>query len=196
MHPTRRFVLTTCARRGLAVALGATAASTLVPSHSAEAASARKLTTDAKRALAALYGVQPRTRELARRARAVLVFPRIVKAGLLIGGQSGNGALLQEGAAVAFYTITAASFGLQAGVERFSYALFLMNDKALAYLDHSDGWAIGGAPNIVIADKGFARTANTTTLRDDVYAFPFGLHGLMAGIGLEGSKITRITPEP
>jgi len=158
------------------------------------AASARKLTTDAKRALAGLYGVQPRTRELSRRARAVLVFPRIVKAGLLVGGQSGDGVLLREGRGDAFYSISAVSFGMQLGVERFSYALFVMTDRALAHLDESDGWAIGASPNVVVMDQGFASVGNTTTLREDVYAFPFGMHGLMAGIGLEGSKITRIEP--
>lgn len=185
MPPTRRLFLTASAALGV-----------ITLSGDARAASARALTTDAKRALAALYGVQPKTRELTRRAKAVLVFPRIVKAGFLLGGLSGDGALLAQGRATRFYNISAASFGLQAGVERFAYALFLMNDKAMAYLDHSDGWAIGTSPNIVIADKGFARSANTTTLRDDVYAFPFELKGLMAGVGLEGSKITRIHPDP
>ncbi len=187
MHPTRRGLLIGSVVMG---ALGTGAPPAMA------AVSARKLTTDSKRALGALFGVQPRAREVSRRAKAALVFPRIVKAGLLIGGQTGDGALLRQGQAVGFFNLSAASFGLQAGVERFSYALFLMNDRALAYLEESDGWAIGSSPNIVVADKGFGRAANTTTLREDVYAFPFGFNGLMAGGGLEGSKITRITPDP
>lgn len=176
---------------GLLAALGLAA----MPA-SAWAVSARTLTTDAKRMLAALYGTNPRTRELARKAKAILVFPRIVKAGLLVGGQSGDGALLQRGRATGFYNISAASFGLQAGAQTFSYALFFMNDAALAYLAESDGWALGSGPSVVVADKGKARSMSTTTLTHDVYAFPFGQKGLMAGLGLEGSKITRIQPDP
>ncbi len=182
---TRRGVLF-----GAPVGLAAIALST-----DAEAVSARTLTTEAKQALAALYGTNPKTRELSRRAKATLVFPKIVKAGLMIGGQTGDGALLKQGRAEAFYTRSAASFGLQLGAQRFSYALFLMNDDALAYLDKSDGWSIGSGPSVVVADKGMARSLTSTTLTHDVYAFPFGQKGIMAGIGLEGSKITRITPD-
>ena len=182
---TRRFVLL-----GIPVGLAA-----IGLSAEAEAVSASKLTTDAKRALAALYGTNPKTRELARKARAILVFPKIVKAGLMIGGQTGDGALLRDGQAEAFYNLSAASFGLQIGAQSFSYALFFMNDEALAYLDKSDGWAIGSGPSLVVADKSLARSLTSTTLTHDVYAFPFGQHGIMAGAGLEGSKITRITPD-
>jgi lipid-binding SYLF domain-containing protein len=85
----------------------------------------------------------------------------------------------------------AGSYGLQAGVQKFGYALFLMNDKALAYLDNSDGWEIGVGPSIVIVDQGKAKTMTSTTLRDDVYAFIFSQKGLMAGLGIQGSKITK-----
>ena len=91
-----------------------------------------------------------------------------------------------------YYKIGAASFGLQAGGQSFSYALFLMNDSALNYLNKSDGWAIGSGPSVVVVDKGAAMSTTSTTLAKDVYAFPFGQKGLMAGLGLEGSKITRI----
>jgi lipid-binding SYLF domain-containing protein len=93
----------------------------------------------------------------------------------------------------AYYKIGAASFGLQAGGQSFSYALFFMNDKALAYLNKSDGWAIGSGPSVVVVDKGAAMSTTSTTLTKDVYAFPFGQKGLMAGLGLEGSKISRIS---
>ena len=65
----------------------------------------------------------------------------------------------------------------------------------MKYLAESDGWAIGSGPSVVVAEKGVARSLNTTTLTHDVYAFPFGQKGLMAGVGLEGSKITRISPD-
>jgi lipid-binding SYLF domain-containing protein len=69
-----------------------------------------------------------------------------------------------------------------------------MNDKALNYLDRSDGWEIGVGPTVVVVDKGVAKNLSTTTLKDDAYAFIFDQQGLMAGIALEGSKISRIEP--
>ena len=144
----------------------------------------------------ALYAAQTKARDLGKRAKAILVFPKIIKAGLLIGGQSGNGALRADGKTIGYYNISAASFGLQAGAQTFSYALFFMTDSALNYLQNSDGWAIGSGPSVVVVDKGAAASMTSTTLSQDVYAFPFGQRGLMAGLGLEGSKITRIQPGP
>ena len=124
----------------------------------------------------------------------MLVFPKIVKAGLIIGGQGGDGALRVGGSTVGYYNIAAASFGLQIGVQTFSYALFFVTASSLQYLQKSDGWSIGSGPSVVVVDKGAAASFTSTTLSQDVYAFPFGQHGLMAGIGIEGSKITRIHP--
>jgi len=101
--------------------------------------------------------------------------------------------LFVRGKPAGYYKIGALSYGLQAGGQSFSYALFLMNEKSIAYLQKSDGWAIGSGPSVVVVDKGAAMSTTSTTLAQDVYAFPFGQKGLMAGIGLEGSKISRIT---
>ena len=160
----------------------------------AAAASAREIDRRASSALRTLYAREPKARTLAEKAQAVLIFPRIYKGGLVIGGQSGDGVLRRGGKSVGYYNITAASVGLQAGGQTFSYALFFMNETALQYLDKSDGWSIGSSPNIVVVDKGAAASITSTTLSQDVYAIPFGQKGLMAGVGLEGSKITRITP--
>jgi lipid-binding SYLF domain-containing protein len=115
-----------------------------------------------------------------------------VKAGFIVGGQYGEGVLLENGKLVAHYNSVAASYGLQAGVQAFGYALFLMSDKALGYLDKSDGWELGVGPTIVIVDAGKAKSLTTLTLKDDVYAFIFDQKGLMAGLGLQGSKITKL----
>ena len=181
-------------RRSLLALLGTLASGTLVPIDPAHAASAHKISQDADQALRSLYAAQPKARELGKRAKAILVFPRIIKAGLLVGGQGGDGVLREGGRTVGYYNIAAASFGLQAVVQRFSYALFFMTDSSLKYLQDSDGWAIGSGPSVVVMDKGAAASLTSTTVTQDVYAFPFGQHGLMAGIGLEGSKITRIHP--
>jgi len=161
-------------------------------SQSAPAATGPELNANGKAALDRLYAQSDRARRYSRDARAILVFPKIVKAGFVIGGQGGEGVLFVQGKPMGYYKIGAASFGLQAGGQSFSYALFLMNDSALTYLRKSDGWAIGSGPSVVIVDKGAAMSTTSTTLAKDVYAFPFGQKGLMAGLGLEGSKISAI----
>lgn len=181
-------------RRSALIAASASLVGLALPGP-AEAASAAEISRDARNALERLYGKQPKTREMGKKAVAILVFPKIVKAGLLIGGQSGDGALLRGGKVAGYYNISAASFGLQAGAQTFSYALFFMNQGALAYLDKSDGWSVGSGPSVVVADEGFAKSFTSTTLTQDVYAVPFGQKGLMAGLGLEGSKITKISPK-
>jgi lipid-binding SYLF domain-containing protein len=162
-------------------------------SESVFAATAAELNANGNAALNRLYAQSDRARRYARDAHAILVFPKIVKAGFLVGGQGGEGVLFVRGKPTAYYKIGAVSYGLQAGGQSFSYALFLMNDKAITYLNKSDGWAIGSGPSVVVVDKGAAASTTSTTLAKDVYAFPFGQKGLMAGLGLEGSKITRIT---
>jgi lipid-binding SYLF domain-containing protein len=93
---------------------------------------------------------------------------------------------------VGYYNSVAASYGLQAGVQSFGYVLFFMTNSAVDYLNRSGGWEIGVGPSIVVVDEGVARSLTSTTLKSDVYAFIFDQKGLMAGIGLQGSKITRI----
>ncbi len=171
------------------------AAAWMASQTTAQAApSAREIVVQSDAALGQLYVLQPKTRDLARRSVAVLVFPKIYKGGLVVGALSGNGLLRARGRIDGYFNISAASFGLQAGVQQYSLAMFFMTSKALAYLSKSDGWAVGSGPSVVVLDKGAAANVSSTTLSQDVYAIPFGQKGLMAGIGLEGSKITRIQP--
>jgi lipid-binding SYLF domain-containing protein len=178
----------------LMLLLVAGTALSLVVMSSVMASAASGVDANAQAALKKLYASVPAAKMVGGQAKAVLVFPRIVKAGLLIGGQYGDGALIKAGRIVGHYNSVAASYGLQAGAQAFGYALFLMNDKALEYLDKSDGWEIGVGPSIVIVDQGKAKTMTSTTLRDDVYAFIFSQKGLMAGLGIQGSKITKTSP--
>jgi lipid-binding SYLF domain-containing protein len=152
------------------------------------------LDRDAQQSLEKLYRSEAFAERLARDAKGILVFPEIVKAGLVIGGSYGKGVLFRKGKANRYYNSVSGSWGLQAGAQSYGYALFLMNDKALNYLDRSDGWEIGVGPTVVVVDKGVAKNLSTTTLKDDAYAFIFDQQGLMAGIALEGSKISRIEP--
>jgi lipid-binding SYLF domain-containing protein len=159
---------------------------------SAVAASSAEINRDVDAALAKLYAADPDARQLGNEAKGVLVFPSIVKAGFLLGAQYGEGALRQRGKTVGYYNTAAASYGLQAGVQAFGYALFLMSDSAIKYLDTSGGFELGSGPSIVILDKGAARALTTTTTKNDIYAVFFDQKGLMAGLGLQGSKISRI----
>ena len=161
----------------------------------AHAASGAKLTREGLAALRKLEATEPRSRRFARSARAVLVFPQIIKAGLVFGGQTGDGVLLSNGQARGFYNISGGSWGLQIGGQTFGYALFFMNDEALRYLSRSGGFSVGAGPSVAIINKGAGADVDTTTLSQDVYAFPFNEKGLMADLTLKGTKITRIHPD-
>jgi lipid-binding SYLF domain-containing protein len=168
------------------------AAFTLMSPNPARAASAAEINRDAKKVLEKLYKKSSAAKALGEKAKAILVFPSITKGGFLVGGQYGEGALMKEGKTIAYYDTLSVSYGLQAGVQRYGYALFFMTDSAREYLDRSDGWELGTGPSIVIVDEGVAGGLSTTTARSDVYAFIFSQEGLMAGLGLQGTKITKI----
>ena len=158
--------------------------------------SAREIDREAMQSLANLFTNTPDAKVLADKAVAVLVFPRIVKGGFIIGGQFGDGALRKNGKSVAYYRSLAASYGFQAGIQAFGYVLFFMDDESVQYLNNSDGWELGVGPSLVVLDEGFGKNLSTTTLQKGVYAFIFDQKGLMGGAGIQGSKITRINPNP
>jgi lipid-binding SYLF domain-containing protein len=156
---------------------------------------AAKLASESRAALQNLSAGVPLAKELAKTAVAILVFPSVTKAGLGIGGQYGEGTLLKSGAPVAYYKTTGASFGLQAGGQNYGYAMFFMNASAVAGLDAAKGFEVGVGPSIVVVDEGMGKSNTTQTLKSDVYAFIFSQKGLMAGLGIQGNKITKITPK-
>ena len=143
-------------------------------------------------ALQNLYQTNPAARDMAKNAVAILVFPHMNRAGLGLGGGYGEGVLLKGSSVVAYYRAESASLGLQLGAQRYGYVVFLMNRNALSYLYRSDGWEIGVGPTMVVANVGVARNISSSTLRGNDYAFIFDQRGLMAGLDLEGSKISRI----
>lgn len=156
------------------------------------AASGHVLDQDAEAALQALYSNSPGAKALGEKAVGILVFPSIAKAGFIVGAQGGDGALFEKGGITAHYNSGALSVGLQAGVEKYGYALFFMNAEDLGYLKKTNGWSLGVGPNIVIADAGAAKDISTLTGKKGVYAFIFDQKGLMVGISLVGQKITKI----
>ena len=167
-----------------------------VTQANASTTSASQISRDSRAALASLYSQNPTAKGLGRKAKAVLVFPSIVKGGFVVGAQAGNGAMIRDtGVISGYYQTAAASYGLQAGVQEFGYAVFFMNDQAFREVNRSGGWEIGSSPSLVVVDKGMATSMTTTTLDKNIYAFFFNQRGLMGGLGLQGSKITRIHPQ-
>ena len=156
-----------------------------------------ELVDKSRAALNELYTVMPDATDLRGRAKAILVFPDILKAGLLVGGSGGNGVLFSpSGRVMGYYNLASVSYGLQAGAQTFSEAMFLMTPGSLEYLDSSDGWSIGAGPSVVVVDSGMAKDFSSTTLRSDVFAFVYGQEGLMGGIGVQGQKITKLDSRP
>jgi lipid-binding SYLF domain-containing protein len=183
-------------RRGfLGLVLSLAAVASIGTAGVARADHREDLTADGLRALHKLEDSNHRARFLAHHAKAILVFPSVLKAGFIFGGQTGNGVLLVHGRPEGFYNMTGGSWGLQLGGQDFSYALYFMTDSSLDYLRRSDGWSAGTGPSIVVVNKGAGAEANSTTITHDVYAFPFGQKGLMADLTLQGTKITRIHPK-
>ncbi len=170
----------------------ATALSLSFASSAAQAASAEDLNRDSAQALRHLTETNRTANDVARNARAVLIFPNIVKAGLVFGGSYGEGTMMKGRRVVDYYNSVSGSWGLQAGAQSYGYVVFLMNDKAIDYVEKTDGWEIGVGPTVVIVDEGVAKNLSTSTLKDDAYAFIFDQQGLMAGISIEGTKISRI----
>jgi lipid-binding SYLF domain-containing protein len=183
------------ARLGVAIAVITVGFNALFPAMSL-AASKSEIDRSVTQALTTLSKNTPGAKTLADKAVAVLVFPSIVKGGFIIAGQFGDGALRKKGKTVAYYRSLAASYGFQAGIQAFGYVLFFMDDESVQYLDNSAGWELGTGPSLVVLDAGFGKVLSTTTLQKGVYAFVFDQKGLMGGMGIQGSKITKINPSP
>ena len=147
---------------------------------------------EARWALNRLMATVPTAKMLEERAYATLVFPDITKAGFLVGGEYGNGVLFRRGGISGYYNLAGVSYGFQAGAQTYSLIMFFMNEWSWRALNMRDGLQVGVGPSVVVLDEGKARTITSTTLTSDVYAFVFGEQGLMAGAGLEGTKITRL----
>jgi lipid-binding SYLF domain-containing protein len=151
------------------------------------AAAADDLIRDSGRSLQQLVVQNPAAARCRSKAVAILVFPDVVKAGFILGVQGGKGILFVHGRPNGRYRTVDASYDLQAGVQKYGYAPLPHEPK-----DNTRGWEIGTGPSVVIVDKGMARSFTTDTIHNGIYAFTFDRQCLMAGLGLQGSKIMRI----
>ncbi|MFO1050260.1 MAG: YSC84-related protein [Geminicoccaceae bacterium] len=152
------------------------------------------LTARSEAALNDLYAKNPATKQLGEKAKAILVFPDILKAGLVIGGQGGNGTMFQNGKAVGFYNIAGGSFGFQAGVQEFSQAYFFNTEEALKTFRDTKGFQAGVGATAVAADFGANAALTSSTMQKPVVVATWGQAGIMAGATIEGAKITEINP--
>lgn len=176
----------------LAVVLSGAALTTACTTYEPTAATTQNIDAMSVSALDSLTQNNAAARAIAAKSRAVLVFPSIVKAGLVFGGAYGEGELRRGSNVVGYYNSFTGSWGLQAGAQSYGYAVFLMNEAAEDYVTTSDGWEIGVGPTVVVVDQGVAENISSSTLQDDAYAFIFDQKGLMAGVSIEGTKITKV----
>ncbi len=176
----------------LALILATASMVSMTMMNQANAATAEDLDKDSRQALQTLYEAEPLAETLSRTAKAVLVFPNVVKAGLVFGGSYGEGEMIKGSKVVDYYNSVTGSWGLQIGAQSYGYAVFLMTDKAVRYVEETKGWEVGVGPTVVVVDAGVAKNLSTSSLKDDAYAFIFSQQGLMAGVSIEGTKISRI----
>jgi len=176
--------------------LGMVAAVILVtPAQAGKSKRAIELDSQAKASLVKLYAENAKARHLRTKAKAILTFPSMVKAGFIVGVQVGIGVLTDlKGRTIGYYNSTAGSFGYQVGVKGFHYSLFLMSDRAIDRLDTAAGLQLGMGPSLVLVKKGGTMGFTTTSLDKDIYAFIYDSKGIFGGAGLEGTKITKIDP--
>ena len=158
----------------------------------AHAESRADLDRSARTVLNQLVASNANAKKLNEKAIATLVFPVVTKAGFIVGGQYGDGVLLRDGRPAAYYNTAGGSYGLQAGAQQFAYVLFFMKNTALSALDSTQGFEIGVGPSVVLVDQGVATSTTTITAQDDIYAFITDQKGAMAGIGIQGNKITKL----
>jgi lipid-binding SYLF domain-containing protein len=143
-------------------------------------------------ALSKLYAENPAAKELASRAKGIAIFPNIVKGGLGVGGESGDGVLHVGGKPVAYYNTSGASLGLQAGIQSYSQVLMFLTEPALASFRDSSGWEAGVDGSVAVLQSGASGKLDTTNISDPVVGYVFGEQGLMADAAIEGSKYTKL----
>ena len=159
----------------------------------ANAASKQEIDAEVKQALADFRKHTSAGAELSKQASGILVFPNVIKAGIGIGGEFGEGALIVKGKTVAYYNIAAASIGLQLGAQARSQIVLFMNDKVLADFRKSEGWKAGVDGSVALATLGAAGAIDTETAKQPIIGFIFSNKGLMYNLTFEGSKITKVS---
>jgi lipid-binding SYLF domain-containing protein len=162
------------------------------PGSRAEAASAVEIDAKVNDLLTRFYKDVGSAKELSTKAKAVLTFPSVIKAGFGIGGEFGEGALRINDKTVDYYSTVAASIGFQFGVQTRAVILMFMTDGALTNFRSSDGWEVGVDASVALVTIGAGVSIDTTNIKEPVIGFIFGEKGLMYNLSLEGSKMTKL----
>jgi lipid-binding SYLF domain-containing protein len=191
----RQFILTgsaALASAGLSLAGCTTTSPSSSASPSANAGKRDSINAGVDATLARLYENVNGSRELVAKARGVLVFPSVISAGFWVGGQYGEGALRVHGQTTGFYSTVAGSFGLQIGAQSKALIFLFMTQEALDKFTHSQGWAAGADATVAVLKVGANGAIDTSTATGPVEAFVLTNGGLMAGVSLEGTKVSRL----
>jgi lipid-binding SYLF domain-containing protein len=166
----------------------------LLPAAPQDAAGASPVEIDAEvnAALVRFYEEVPAAKDLAKKAKGILIFPKVVKAGFGVGGEYGEGALRIGGKSAGYYNTAAASIGLQIGVQARAEVLMFMTQEALDRFRASNGWEVGVDGSVTVVHTGVAGEIDTASFSEPVIGFIFGEQGLMANLSFEGAKITKL----
>lgn len=165
--------------------------SLMLPSVS-QARTAQEIDASVNAALDRFYKQVNGARDLVQRSKAVLVFAGVIKAGIGVGGEYGEGALRLGGRTSAYYSIAAASIGLQLGAQKKDIIILFLEDSALQKFQASQGWQVGVDGSVVLIDVGAGASIDTTKINQPIVGFVVGQKGLMYNLTLEGSKISKI----
>jgi lipid-binding SYLF domain-containing protein len=163
--------------------------------NEAKAATAAEIESQVNAEIKQCYAEVTGCKALSEKAKAMLVFPEVTKAGVGVGGSYGVGALRVGGKTAGYYSTTSASIGLQLGAEKHSEMILFLTDQALAEFRASAGWEVGGDAGIAVIDEGASKNIDTLSAKEPVVAFIFGETGLMGSLSLEGSKIEAYEPK-
>ena len=158
----------------------------------ASAATKAEIDAEVKQAVSEFYNHTSAGKSLAGKAAGMLVFPNVIKAGIGIGGEYGEGALLVKGKTNGYYSIAAASIGLQLGAQSRSQIVLFMNESVLDKFRKSEGWKAGVDGSVALATLGAGGAIDSDTARKPIIGFIFSNKGLMYNLTFEGSKITRL----
>jgi lipid-binding SYLF domain-containing protein len=164
----------------------------LLPQHSAWSASKMEIDARVRAAVERLYVEEPVARELSAKSSAMLVFPRVIKVGIGLGGEYGEGSLLVGGQPVQYYRATAASIGFQLGGQAKSEVVMFMSQTVLDKFRASQGWEAGVDGSVAVVKFGVGKEIDTHNVRDPIIGFVFGNQGLMYDLSLEGTKFWKI----
>jgi lipid-binding SYLF domain-containing protein len=152
----------------------------------------RSIDAEVDNALARLYGQVEGSQQLVGRAKGVLVFPSVMEAGFIVGASRGQGALRIGGKTKSYHATTSGSFGLQAGAQSTAVFLLFMTDDALRQFQNSSGWTVGADASVTLISVGASAQVTTATAQQPVIGYVLSNRGLMAGISLDGARITRL----